>query len=63
MAVELAQAKGSIQKAAPELGVDAGRISRWKQRYRKTDPTLAYSPPLTQEQQEIRRLQRELREA
>ena len=61
MAVELAQAKGSIQEAARELGVDAGRISKWKQRGKKTDLTL--SATLTQEQQEIRRLQRALREA
>lgn len=61
MAVELAQAKGSIQEAARELGVDAGRISKWKQRGKQTDLTL--SATLTQEQQEIRRLQRELREA
>ena len=44
-----------------ELGVDAGRISKWKQRGKKTDLTL--SATLTQEQQEIRRLQRALREA
>jgi transposase len=37
MAVELAQAKGSVQEAARELGVDAGRISKWKQRHRQTD--------------------------
>ena len=61
MAVELAQAKGSIQEAACQLGVDAGRISKWKQRGEKTD--LPLSATLTQEQQEIRRLQRELREA
>lgn len=63
MAVELAQAKGSIQEAARELGVDAGRISKWKQRGKKTDPPLSANSTLTQEQQEIRRLQRELREA
>ena len=44
-----------------ELGVDAGRISKWKQRGKKSD--LPLSATLTQEQQEIRRLQRELREA
>lgn len=62
MAVELAQAKGSIQEAARELGVDAGRISKWKQRGKKTDSHLSANSTLTQEQ-EIRRLQRELREA
>lgn len=64
MAVELAQAKGSIQEAARELGVDAGRISKWKQRYKKPDPSQpqSVSSTFSQEQQEIRRLQRELRE-
>jgi transposase len=61
--VELAQAKGSIQEAARELGLDAGRISKWKQRGKKTDLPLSANSALTQEQQEIRRLQRELREA
>jgi len=62
MAVELASAKGSIQEAARQLGVDAGRISKWKQRYKKTDSALPTNSTITQEQQEIRRLQRELRE-
>ncbi len=45
-----------------ELGVEAGRISKWKQRHKKPDQTLSVNSTLTQEQQEIRRLQRELRE-
>lgn len=63
MAVELASAKGSIQEAARRLGIDAGRISKWKQRYKKTDSALPINSTLTQEQQEIRRLQRELKDA
>lgn len=63
MAVELSYAKGSIQKAARELGVDPGRVSKWRQRFKKIDHPLSTSTTLTAEQQQIRRLQRELREA
>ncbi|WP_020596632.1 transposase [Spirosoma panaciterrae] len=63
MAVELSYAKGSIQEAARELGVDPGRISKWRQRHKKTDQNLLLNSTLTDEQQQIRRLQRELREA
>ncbi|WP_394355939.1 transposase [Spirosoma profusum] len=63
MAVELSYAKGSIQEAARELGVDPGRISKWRQRHKKTDQNLPLNSTLTDEQQQIRRLQRELREA
>ena len=62
MAVELSYSKGSIQEAARELGVDPGRISKWRQRSKKADQPLASNNPLTPEQQQIRRLQRELRE-
>ncbi|GAB4045769.1 transposase [Spirosoma litoris] len=63
MAVELSYAKGSIQDAARELGVDPGRISKWRQRSKKMDQPLSTSTTLTAEQQQIRRLQRELKEA
>ena len=63
MAVELSYAKGSIQEAARELGVDPGRISKWRQRLKKNDQILPATPTLTDEQQQIRRLQRELKEA
>ncbi|MGM9509050.1 transposase [Larkinella sp. GY13] len=63
MAVELSYAKGSIQEAARELGVDPGRISKWRQRHKKTDQVLPPTSTLTDEQQLIKRLQRELREA
>lgn len=61
--VELSYAKGSIQEAARELGVDPGRISKWRQRHKKTDQNLPLNSTLTDEQQQIGRLQRELREA
>ena len=35
MAVELSYAKGSIQDAARELGVDPGRIRKWRQQPQK----------------------------
>jgi transposase len=31
MAVELSYAKGSVKVAATELGIDPGRISKWRQ--------------------------------
>ena len=68
MAVELSYVKESIQEAARELGrfagaIDPGRISKWRQRHKKTDQTLPANAPFTDEQQQIRRLQRELKEA
>lgn len=63
MAVELSYAKDSIQEAARQLGIDPGRIRKWRQRHKKTDPALPSTTTLTDEQQQIRRLQRELREA
>ncbi|GAB3995584.1 hypothetical protein GCM10028807_36130 [Spirosoma daeguense] len=63
MAVELSYAKGSIQEAARELDIDPGRISKWRQRGKKNDQMLSATPTLTNEQQQIKRLQRELREA
>ena len=63
MAVELSYIKGSIQQAARELDIDPGRISKWRQRHKKNDHILPANTILTDEQQQIRRLQRELREA
>lgn len=61
--VELSYAKGSIQEAARELDIDPGRISKWRQRHKKNDRTMPATTTLTDDQQQIRRLQRELREA
>ena len=63
MALELSYAKGSIQDAARELGVDPGRISKWRQRHRNTDQILPANTTFTDEQQQIKRLQRQLKEA
>ncbi|WP_083882500.1 transposase [Fibrisoma limi] len=61
--VELSYVKGSIQDAARELGVDPGRIRKWRQRSKKADQIQPASSTLTPEQQQIRQLQRELKEA
>jgi len=61
MAVELSYARGSVKEAATELGIDPGRISKWRQQQQGSGE----KPPvgLSEEQKEIRRLQRELKEA
>ena len=63
MAVELSNAKGSVKIAAQELGIDPGRLSKWRQdqNLEKIKPKERSS--LTAEQLEIRRLQKELKEA
>ena len=62
MAVELSYAKGSVKTAAAELGIDPGRISKWRQQ--QNGPVAASEKTcLTAEQVEIRRLQKELKEA
>jgi transposase len=63
MAVELSYVKGSIRQAADELGIDAGRISQWRQRKKKPDQSLKSPSELTDEQKQIKRLQKELKEA
>jgi transposase len=62
MAVELSYAKGSVKTAAAELGIDPGRISKWRQQQNGT-VAVSEKPGLTAEQAEIRRLQKELKEA
>jgi transposase len=62
MAVELSYAKGSVKIAAAELGIDAGRISKWRQ-HQNGRVAAAEKPSLSAEQIEIRRLQKELKEA
>ncbi|WP_425423311.1 IS3 family transposase [Spirosoma luteum] len=44
--VELSYAKGSIQEAANELDIDPGRISKWRQRHKKTIESCLPIPPL-----------------
>jgi transposase len=64
MAVELSEAKGSVKEAAEELGIDPGRISKWKHKYNSAGTSSSRAIiNLSEEQKEIRRLQKELREA
>lgn len=62
MAVELSYAKGSVKTAAAELGIDPGRISKWRQ-HQTGGVAVSEKPRLSGEQLEIRRLQKELKEA
>ena len=62
MAVELSYLKGSVQQAADELGIDAGRIRQWRQRTKKPDQPMKPPSELTDEQKQIKRLQKELKE-
>ncbi len=63
MAIELSEAKGSVKEAAIELGVDPGRISKWKNQHNSTGNSRGSAIALSEEQKEIKRLQKELREA
>jgi transposase-like protein len=59
MAIDLSYARGSVKEVAEELGIDPGRISKWRQQC----STVEKAPTgLTAEQKEIRRLQKELKE-
>lgn len=63
MAMDLSDAKGSVKEAAEELGIDSGRISKWRSLYKKAATGTGSFTSLSDEQKEIRRLQKELREA
>ena len=63
MAVELSEAKGSVKAVAEELGIDPGRISKWKHQYKGGDHGSSLSVGLSEEQKEIRRLQKALKDA
>ena len=63
MAVELSHAKGSVKVAAAELGIDPGRINKWRQAQQDGPVAAGEKPGLTAEQIEIRSLQKEFKEA
>ncbi len=63
MAVALSGAKGSVKEAAGELDIDPWRISKWKNQYKSGPASTASVGNLSDEQKEIRRLQKELRGA
>lgn len=66
MAVELAEAKGSFPATAKEPGIPQDLIRRWT-REKKDKGSASFSgngiASLTEEQKEIERLKKELREA
>lgn len=61
MAVELSHAKGSVQEAAHELGIDSSRITKWRQSHKSPGQSATVATGLSEEQ--IRRLQKELKDA
>lgn len=63
MAVELSHAKGSVQEAARELGIDSSRITKWRQTHKGPGQLVTTTSGLSPEQQLIRRLQKELKDA
>lgn len=63
MAIELSHAKGSVKGAADELGIDPSRLSKWRQRVRDGQALNKASVVLSEDQKEIVRLQKELKEA
>jgi len=60
MAIELSYARGSEKEVADELGIDPGRLSKWRQ---KDSWPVRSTQGLTDEQREIKRLQKEWKEA
>ncbi|MFD3003699.1 transposase [Pontibacter toksunensis] len=62
MAIDLSYARVSVKEVADELGIDPGRLSKWRQKGSSPVRTIQ-AGELTAEQREIRRLQKELKEA
>ncbi|GAB4020908.1 hypothetical protein GCM10028808_64000 [Spirosoma migulaei] len=63
MAVELSHAKGSVQEAAHELGIDSSRITKWRQSHKSSAQLTSSAVGLSEEQKLIKRLQKELKDA
>ena len=63
MAVELSHAKGSVQEAARELGIDSSRITKWRQSHKSLGQFATVATGLSEEQKLIKRLQKELKDA
>ncbi|MER2998979.1 transposase [Pontibacter populi] len=60
MAIDLSYVRGSVKEVADELGIDPGRLSQWRQ---KDSLPVRSTKGLSEEQKEIKRLQKELKEA
>lgn len=60
MAIDLSYARRSVKEVADELGIDPGRLSKWRQ---KDSSPVKSTEGLSEEQKEIKRLQKELKEA
>ncbi len=60
MAINLSYARGSVKEVADELGIDPGRLSKWRQQ--ESSPVRS-SEGLNDDQKEIKQLQKELKEA
>ncbi|WP_162055920.1 transposase [Pontibacter pamirensis] len=60
MAIDLSYARGSVKEVADELGIDPGRLSKWRQ---KDSSPVRSTEGLSDDQKEIKRLQKELKEA
>lgn len=64
MAVELSRLTGSVKEAAEELGLDASRLSKWRNNPELNRGKIMMDKPgLSEEQQEIRRLKKALKNA
>ncbi|MCC9169201.1 transposase [Pontibacter harenae] len=60
MAIDLSCARGSVKEVADELGIDPSRLRKWRQ---KEGSPIRSTQGLSEEQKEIKRLQKELKEA
>lgn len=64
MAVELSIAKGSLKATAEELGITQQILTRWRREHLASKAvTTGEGSQVSQEQQEILRLKKELRQA
>uniref|UniRef100_UPI0005652C6B transposase n=2 Tax=Olivibacter sitiensis TaxID=376470 RepID=UPI0005652C6B len=64
MAIELSTVKGSVKAAAEELDMDPSLLSKWRNDRRYNGGHIIMDKPgVSEEDQKIRRLEKELKEA